>query len=49
MSDEFALPNTIADEGRDSYLAGIPRQNCPYPPGAAERDAWLSGWDKAAV
>ena len=38
----------IFSEGKDSYLQGLPRENCPYPPHADEREAWLKGWDHGA-
>jgi ribosome modulation factor len=47
MTDEIELPQSVADEGTDSFLRGLPREDCPYPPGADERKAWLSGWDLA--
>jgi ribosome modulation factor len=49
MSNEVELPRTVSDEGRDAWLKGLPREDCPYPPGADERAAWLAGWDKAAA
>jgi len=49
MTDEVGLPKTVSDEGRDSYLQGWPREDCPYPPDADERAAWVAGWDKAAT
>ncbi len=49
MTEEAELPKSISDEGTDSFLGGLPRENCPYPPGADEREAWLSGWDLAAT
>jgi ribosome modulation factor len=49
MTDEAKLPQTVSDEGADSILRGLPREDCPYPPGAAEREAWLTGWDLAAT
>jgi ribosome modulation factor len=48
MTDEMELPQSVSDEGRDSFARGLPREDCPYPPGADERDAWLAGWDLAA-
>jgi ribosome modulation factor len=48
MTDEIELPQSVSDEGRDSFSWGLPREDCPYPPGANERDAWLAGWDLAA-
>jgi ribosome modulation factor len=49
LTQETELPQTVSDEGTDSFLKGLPRENCPYPPGSGERDAWLTGWDKAAM
>jgi ribosome modulation factor len=48
MTQEVPPPRNVADEGRDSCLRGLPREDCPYPPGTDEREAWLAGWDKAA-
>jgi ribosome modulation factor len=48
-NDEPELPRTVADEGADSFLHGLPREDCPYPPGADEREEWLAGWEKAAA
>ena len=48
MTDEAELPQTVSDEGTDSFLRGLPREDCPYPPGADEREGWLTGWDLAA-
>jgi len=47
MTDDDS-PYSVADEGADAFLRGLPRENCPYPPGADEREIWLSGWDRAA-
>ena len=49
MTDEDELPQSVSDEGTDSFLRGLPREDCPYPPGADEREAWLTGWDLAAT
>ncbi len=49
MTDDVPPPQTISDEGSASYLHGLPRDDCPYPPGADERDAWLAGWDREAA
>jgi ribosome modulation factor len=49
MTDEAELPQTVSNEGTDSFLRGLPREDCPYPPGADEREAWLTGWDLAAA
>ncbi len=49
MTDEPDLPRTVADEGAASFLRGLPREDCPYPPGADEREEWLAGWDRAAA
>ncbi len=43
MTDEVELPQTVSDEGTDSFLRGLPREDCPYPPGADEREEWLAG------
>jgi ribosome modulation factor len=48
-TDAPELPRTVADEGAESFFHGLPRENCPYPPGADERAEWLAGWDKAAA
>lgn len=49
MNDEIKLPRNVYDEGTDSFMQGLPRENCPYPPGADERERWLTGWDVAAA
>ena len=49
MTDECERPKSVSDEGTDSYLRGLTRENCPYPPGADERAEWLTGWDLAAT
>jgi ribosome modulation factor len=49
MTDEAELPQSVSDEGAASFLHGLPREHCPYPPGADEREAWLAGWDQAAA
>ena len=38
----------VFSEGMDSYLRELPREDCPYPSGSAERVAWLGGWDQTA-
>ena len=48
MSDELPLPRRISDEGAASYSHGLPREDCPYPPGSNEREPWLEGWDESA-
>ena len=48
MSETPQLPEGVFSEGVDSFLHGLPREDCPYPPDADERNAWLAGWDKAA-
>jgi ribosome modulation factor len=48
MTNETQLPMNVSDEGAASYSRGLPREDCPYPPGSDERDAWLNGWDEAA-
>jgi ribosome modulation factor len=48
MTNETPLPMNVSDEGTASYLRGLPREDCPYPPGSDECEEWLSGWDKAA-
>jgi hypothetical protein len=48
MNDEPALPEDVLSEGEASYQRGLPREDCPYPPGSEERDAWLTDWDRAA-
>jgi ribosome modulation factor len=49
MNDDPALPQNVSDEGTASFLQGLPREDCPYPPGSEDRDEWLSGWDQAAA
>ena len=49
MTDEPKLPRNVSDEGTASFLRGLPREDCPYPPGSEEREEWLSGWDQAAA
>jgi len=51
MSDEpqLPLPQNVFTEGADSCARGLPRGDCPYPPGSAERDQWLAGWDQTAA
>lgn len=49
MTHTPRLPHSVEEEGADAFEHGLPRRNCPYPPGADERDAWLSGWDRAAA
>ncbi|HEX3348008.1 MAG TPA: Rmf/CrpP family protein [Acetobacteraceae bacterium] len=48
MTDEPDLPTSVYDEGVDSFRQGVPRDDCPYPPGAGEREDWLRGWDETA-
>jgi len=48
MSEELPSPKSVASEGAASYLHGLPRKDCPYPPGSDEREPWLEGWDQAA-
>jgi len=48
MTDGGELPQSVSDEGTVSFLQGLPREDCPYPPGADEREGWLTGWDLAA-
>ena len=48
MNETPQLPRGIFSEGADSCLHGLPRENCPYPPGSAERGAWLEGWNQTA-
>jgi ribosome modulation factor len=49
MSDEPPQPTGAFTEGADSYLKGLPRENCPYPPDSVEREEWLAGWDQTAA
>ncbi len=49
MNDEPQLPEGVFSEGGDSYRRGLPREDCPYPPGSTERDEWLNGWDQTSV
>jgi ribosome modulation factor len=48
MSENLPLPKSVFDEGVASYLHGLPREDCPYPPDADEREPWLEGWDQTA-
>jgi ribosome modulation factor len=48
MSEDLPLPKCIRAEGTASYLHGLPRDNCPYPPNSDEREPWLEGWDQPA-
>jgi ribosome modulation factor len=48
MSEDLPLPKGAFDEGRASYLHGLPREDCPYPPDSDEREPWLEGWDQTA-
>ena len=34
-------------EGSAAYGAGIAKDNCPYPAGSDEQEAWQEGWDEA--
>jgi ribosome modulation factor len=49
MTHEPDLPEGVYAEGRASFAQGWPRQDCPYPPDADEREEWLRGWDDAAA
>jgi len=49
MTEEPKLPRNVSDEGSASFSRGLPREDCPYPPGSEDREEWLSGWDKAAA
>ncbi len=49
MSEKPQLPKGAWSEGKDSFNRGLPREDCPYPPGIEERDDWLRGWDAAAA
>ncbi len=49
MNEPPELPEGAVSEGEASFNRGLPRENCPYPPGAIEREEWLSGWDRAAA
>ena len=48
MTDEPKQPRNMSDEGAASFLHGLPRKDCPYPPDSEAREEWLSGWDQAA-
>jgi ribosome modulation factor len=48
MSGNGRLNNSTHSEGVDAYLLERLREHCPYPPGSADRDAWLEGWDQTA-
>jgi ribosome modulation factor len=48
MNDEPQPLKGVHLEGAQACRLGLPRQNCPYPPGSTEREAWLDGWNKAA-
>jgi hypothetical protein len=41
MSEDLPLPKSIRAEGMASYLHGLPRENCPYPPDSDEREPGL--------
>jgi ribosome modulation factor len=47
MSEDLPLPSNVSDEGVASFLQGVRRDDCPYPPGSDDRESWLEGWDKA--
>jgi ribosome modulation factor len=49
MTDEPEMPRNVSDEGTASFWHGLPRDDCPYPPGSEDRAEWLSGWDQAAA
>jgi ribosome modulation factor len=49
MTEEPEGPTSAVSAGADSFLQGIPRENCPYPPDTDEREEWLRGWDRAAA
>lgn len=49
MKDEPQLPKGVFSEGADSYLHGVPRENCPYPPDSIERAEWFDGWNQTAA
>ncbi len=49
MTDEADLPDSVSGEGAASFSRGLPREDCPYPPGADEPDEWLAAWDRAAA
>ena len=49
MTETPQLPDGVASEGAESYRHGLPLENCPYPPGSSEREAWLAGWRRAAA
>jgi ribosome modulation factor len=48
MAETPQLPHGVYSEGADSFLHGLPCENCPSPPGSDEREAWLVGWNQAA-
>jgi ribosome modulation factor len=48
MNETPQLPRGVYSEGALSFLHGLPREDCPYPPGADEREGWLAGWDQSA-
>ncbi len=48
MNKDPRLPEGVFSEGVDSYIRGLPCEDCPYPPDSTERDEWLKGWDNAA-
>ena len=47
MSEGLQPATGAFSEGRGAFLRGLPRENCPYPPDATEREEWLNGWDRA--
>ena len=36
-------------EGREAYLKGLRREDCPYDAGSEPYDKWMEGFEKEAV
>ncbi len=43
------VPAGAVSEGALAYKKGLPVEDCPYPPGSGDRQAWLHGWNQAAA
>lgn len=33
--------------GGEAFVAGLPREACPFAEDASDRQEWLDGWDEA--
>lgn len=40
-------PDGASHRGREAFYAGVPRDNCPFPPASVLGTRWLEGWDGA--